>query len=314
MVSYTWTIKRLKKDSFVFKFSLLALFFIASSAPAFASFASTFDLKLTWEDPESGTGLHVSAHGQDKIGRAWTLDEVRTEDTEFYQNLFADTAVASTMGAGKNTPPEKIAAFVKSCVDNFAEGIPTGRMTIKQEDKPVGSVYLCSHETPGVGEIVRAFQPSAQGKGLGNEALRFIVEEWAPTVRQVGLSQNPDAPLAAVEKFQCFAGAALQRLYATARPSNPASWNCYKHFPFQPSAPTDQTRQISCDGWDASLDGSLEKYLVTKHFSPGASDPLPKNVLFDMLDANHNNRTLSFVEIYGSLRYHVELPLEPTHP
>lgn len=246
----------------MFKFCLLSLLFIASSAQA------VDEKLLAWDDHESGTGLRIFAKRVDQQYRPWIVRETQIKDTPFYQGLFSDVGVVKTMGNGSIKSPKKVAEYVKSGVDNFAKGVPSGRMTIEQDEEAVGYVHLGLYpKRPGVGHIERAFAPAVQGKGLGKAALGFIVKEWAPLVRKIGLQQDSEAPLPAIDKFRCFEGEALKLIYTTARPSNPASWKCYKYFDFYPSQPTETVSTISCEGWEGSQHGPLEQHIIDKYFS-----------------------------------------------
>lgn len=285
----------------MFKYFLLGLLLITSSLQAMEG------KLLTWDDRELGTGLHVSSKGYDKDNNPWTVREIQIEDCSFYQGLLSDPNVMKNFASGTPLATEKAAEYVETWVNRFKKGVPHGRMTIVQDEKPVGSVQLAKRMgRPGVGELARAFASSAQGKGLGTAALKFVVEEWAPALRRVALRQDKDAPFAAIDKFQCFEGKELKMIYTTASPSNPASWSSYKHFDFYPSPPAEKNHQISCKGWEESQHDSLEKYILDKHFSSTASDQLQADVLYDMLDDKENPRTLSFVSKYESLRYHFE--------
>ncbi len=169
-----------------------------------------------------------------------------------------------------------------------------------------GNVLAKYAKRPGVGQLARTFKSSVQGKGLGKAALGFIVKEWAPLVRKIGLQQDSEAPLPAIDKFRCFEGEALKLIYTTARPSNLASWKCYKYFDFYPSQPTETVSTISCEGWEGSQHGPLEQHIIDKYFSLTSVAQLQTDVLYDMLDENGEVRTISFVGAYGSLRYHFE--------
>ena len=61
----------------MFKFCLLSLLFIASSAQAMD------EQLLAWDDRELGTGLRVSAKGIDQQSRPWTVREAQLKDTHF---------------------------------------------------------------------------------------------------------------------------------------------------------------------------------------------------------------------------------------
>lgn len=300
----------------MFKFILLSLLLISSSLHAMDS--QTSDLQLTWGDRQAGTGLHVAGEGKDKQGKKWTVHETQIKDMSFHQDLLGDIEVVKTIGSGKPVPKEEMEGYVQDWVDRFAQGIPSARMIIKQDETPVGSVQLGQNKNrPGVGDVIRAFTKSAQGKGLGTAALGFLVKEYAPAVRKIALGQDVNAPASAVDKFKCFGGQELRLIYTTARPSNVASWGSYKHFDFQPSQPTDTTHTISCVGWEKPADKpldiqyqSLEAYVIDKHFSPTSIDPLQVNVLYQMLDDKDTPRTLSYVKNYKSLRFHFEREVE----
>jgi len=283
----------------MFKFRFIGLLLIASSTQVIA-------VKLTWDNREDGTGLHVSSQGKDQQEKNWELREVQEKDTQFYQNLFANSKVIKTVSDVKTATPEKTEIYVNKCVNRFLNGIPSGIMTIEQDHEPIGSVQLRPNGKPGVGEVYRAFKPSAQGKGLGKAAFGFLVEEWAPAVRQIGLGQDIDVSPSTVKKFKCFKAEALRLIATAARPSNPASWKCYKYFDFYPSPPTDETYEISSEGWEQSQHGPLEDYIISKHFSPFSSDRLQLDVLYSMLDETGDLRTISYIEAIGSVWYHFE--------
>ena len=247
----------------MFKWFILGLLLGASSTHSIA-------VNFTWDDYEKGTGLHVFYQGITSENTPWTVREVRNTDIPFYQTLFTDPGVVSTMGHGKGESPEKMEEYVKAWSDRFATGVPRGKLTIEHPNNPnpIGGIQLAQCQRPGVGEIVRALIPSAQGKGLGKALLGFIVEEWGLALRKIALGLDPEAPPCARDKFKCFKGEALKAIYTTARPSNPASWQCYKYFAFEPSEPTDTTDTaplISCEQWEESQNGPLENYIITRH-------------------------------------------------
>lgn len=263
---------------------------------------------LIWDNRETATGLHVFGSGVDKKGNTWAAHEVKIEETSFYQNLFTIPEVYSSMGNGKCVIPTKMASYVSSWAeDMFLTGIPGGKITIHQNNTPIGSIHLANKSgSPGVGELIRALHPSVHSNGLGTELLGFIVNEWAPTLRSVALGQYADAPPLAVDKFKCFEGETLNTICATARPSSVKSWKAYKHYDFHPSAPQNDDLLISCVGWEYSLNGPLEEYIMHRFFSADANIQLESDVLYSLLDENEEPRTLSYVSMYGSLCYHFE--------
>jgi len=282
----------------MFKIRLLSFFFVIGINQASA-------VILTWDNPELGTGLHVS-HQRD----GWAVRETRSEDTEFYRSLLGNPEVVKTLGSGKPVSMENIPFRVNGWVANFSNGNPTGRMVLEKNDEPVGFAHLVSCREPGKGEVVRALVPEAQGQGLGKAALGFIVNEWAPALRTRGLGLDIDPSHPTVDKFKCFEGEPLKLIYTTARPSNAPSWQCYKHFDFQPSQPTDQTHLISCEIWEKSQHGPLEDFIIRTYYSETSPDQLEVNELYPMLDETGTLRTLSFIERYGSLRYHFKKKVE----
>ena len=153
----------------MFKYFLLGLLLITSSVHAME------ERLFTWDDHKLGTGLHVYSKGQDKDNNPWNVREIQMQDFSFYQGLFGDPNVMKNLGAGTPLPTDKIANYVEGWLSRFEQGTPHGRMTIEQDGKPVGSVQLARKiGRPGVGELARAFVSSAQGKGLGTAALRFV--------------------------------------------------------------------------------------------------------------------------------------------
>lgn len=276
------------------KISLLSLLFIAPPAQA---------MELTWDDRKTGTGLRVAASAS--VGCIFR--EAQIEDIPFYHTLYNVPDIIKTLRDGDELTSEQIVDRVETWVERFANGTPFGAMTIEQERKAVGLVHLNKMaQRPGVGEVSRALMPKLQGKGLGTAALGFLVDEWAPAIRRIGLGQETSTPLAAVDKFKCFEGEPLKVIYAMTKISNPASWQCYKHFNFYPSEPTDKTVQISCENWESTQHGSLEDYIVGKYFSSTSSTQLLADVFYDMDDEERRKRTVSFVEGNKSLRYHFE--------
>lgn len=295
----------------MFKFCLLGLLLSASSVQAMEA-GSLF----TWDDRESGTGLHVSFQGKDKYDKPWTLQEAQEKNTSFYQGLFNDPEIVKTMWDGNRIELEKTETWVKSWIERFANGIPRGGLVIEQDQQPVGTLMV-GEKGPGIAQFGRALKSSIQGQGIGTALLGFLVKEWAPAVRIIGLGQDINAPASAVDKFKCFGGEPLRLIYTTAHPSNVASWGPYTHFGFQPSQPTDATHTISCAGWEKPADKplniqyqSLETYIIDKHFSPTSLDPLQVDVHYPMLEDEDTPRTLSYVKNYESLRFHFEREVE----
>ncbi|MBX9621975.1 MAG: GNAT family N-acetyltransferase [Alphaproteobacteria bacterium] len=260
---------------------------------------------MTWDNPELGTGLHVSHQGE-----GWAVRETRSDDIEFYRNLLGNHEVMKTMTSGKPVSMEDIPHRVTGWVAKFSDGNPTGRMVLEKNDEPVGFAHLAPCGGPGKSEIARALVPEAQGQGLGKAALGFIVNEWAPALRARGLGLDIDPSHPTVEKFKCFGGEPLKLIYTTARPSNTPSWKCYKYFDFHPSQPTDQTHLISCEIWEESQHGPLEDFIISKYYSETSPNRLEVNTLYPMVDETGTPRTLSFVEKYESLRYHFERTVE----
>ncbi|HQS85005.1 MAG TPA: GNAT family N-acetyltransferase [Alphaproteobacteria bacterium] len=262
----------------------------------------TYAVVLTWDDFDHGTGLHVLHQGQ-----GWHIRETQRRDTPFHQELFQNPEVYKTMANGKPWSKESISQRDERHVRNFSEGIPKGSLILEKEERAVGFLMLAPKKIPGVGDIIRALAPEAQGKGLGKASLGFLVEDWAPALRRRALGLDTDKKdHPTVEKFRCFGGEPLNLISTTARPSNPASWQCYKHFNFLPSHPTDATHQISCETWESTQHGPFEDYIVRKHFSETSAERLQYNILYSMLDETATPRTLSFVEEYDSVRYHFE--------
>ncbi|OJW50552.1 MAG: hypothetical protein BGO67_05615 [Alphaproteobacteria bacterium 41-28] len=286
----------------MFNFCLLSLLLITSSAQAME------DPLFTWDNPKLGTGLHVFAKGEDKEKTPWTLREIRKEDRKPYKDLMRHPDVMKSVQDGKILPKKEIASYVEKWLKRYKEGIPNGRMTVEQGGKPVGCVQVGPMKgQPGFGELARAFVPHVQGKGLGTEALRFIIEDWAPKVREIALSKDTEAPLPGSDQFNCFEGEALRFIYTTTRPSNTASWRSYERFNFRPSPRTNiEERTISCEGWEESQHGPLEEYIVLQYFSSTSPERLQADIFYPMLDEKGNSRTLSYVTEYGSLRYHFE--------
>ena len=279
----------------MFKTLLLSSTFLITLGQAYA-------VVLTWDDFDQGTGLHVLHQGED-----WRIRETQRSDISFHQELFENPLVYKTMGAGTPKTKEDSSERAERHVRNFSEGIPRGSLILEKEEKAVGFLMLAPQKTPGVGEIIRALVPEAQGKGLGKATLGFLVEDWAPALRRRALgldTYKKDHPT--VEKFKCFGGEPLNLISTTARPSNPASWQCYKHFNFIPSPPTDRAHQISCETWEKSQQGPFEDYIVQKYFSETSVERLQYNTLYPMLDETGTPRTLSFVREYASVRYHFE--------
>ena len=193
----------------------------------------------------------------------------------------------------------------------FAQGYPYAGMAVLNEfNEPLGGIQLTINGKPGVGEIVRLFTPSSQGQGLGTSTLKFLVEEWAPAVRKIGLGEGLNTPPAATEKFQCFEGKALETIYTTAKPSNIASWQCYKHVGFQPCLTLETSFEITCENQDLQMGKMVEDYVYSNYFSPTALHPLKEDTLYSMIDEQGTMKTISFVKKYNSLRYHFERPVQ----
>ena len=282
----------------MFKIRLLSFILVIGVGQASA-------VKMSWDNPELGKGLHI--HHQETN---WTVRETRKEDLQFYQNLFRNPEVMKTMGPGKPHSLEDISKGFEEQLTEFSNGLPSGRMVLEQENKSIGYVHLRPCKESGKGEFVFAIIPEAQGNGLGKKGLGFIVNDWAPAVRTRGLGLDIDKSHPTIEKFKCFKGEPLKLIYATARPSNQASWKCFKHFDFHPSKPIDQEPRINCDGWEDTQHGSLEDYIVNRHFSVASIDRLQVDVPYSMEDEEGVVRTLSFVDEYKSLRYHFEREVE----
>jgi len=261
---------------------------------------------LKWDDFEHGTGLHVTHKGAIlRNGLTWSVHETQKEDTEIFNKILTNPEVRKYMAAGKPLEDSHISQLFQRSLNRFKEGIPSGLLVLEQEEQSLGLIHLVPHTTPGVGEIIRALLPEAQGQGIGKAALGFLVNDWAPALRKrgLGLDINPSHPT--VEKFKCFEGQPLDTIYTSARPSNVASWQGYKYYDFQP-CPIQKNTQIDCRSWDESWCGPLEEYIIDKYFSEVANNKLQADVLYPMIDEEGHLRTLSLVSKYGSLRYHFE--------
>ena len=260
---------------------------------------------LTWDDEAQGTGLHVAYSAE-----RFQVRDVRLDDLDFYQRIMANPDILKSVGSGQSSPKERVQARVDDWVGRFQKGLPLGRLTVCQDERPIGFGHVFGHEKPGYGEIVRVLDSSVQGQGLGTGLLGFLVKDWAPALRNRGLGRDIDPNHPSVDKFKCFNGEALRVLYTTSRPSNPASWRAYKHFDFAPSPSDNQEVQLTAEGWEQSQDGELEAYMTQKYFSELSSVRYASDTLYPMLDENGDPRTLSFKSEYGSLRYHYERPVE----
>ena len=260
---------------------------------------------FSWENPTLGTGLRVSYQQSN-----WRIRETQTQDKQFYQSLLGNPDFMKYIHAGKPLNPDFVSTCVEDWVNKFSEGNPSSRLLIEQEHESVGFVQLTSFESPGLGKLQVGISPKVQGKGLGKAAIGFIVNEWGPAVRKHGLGLSIKKGNASIQKFQCFKNEPLQYIYASARPSNQASWQCFKYFGFKPSPATNQSTQISLENYEQTQHGSIEEFLLKHHFSPGATNPLQPNERYEMIDEHGGVKTLSFVTDYNSLRYHFEKKVE----
>src|SRR5436190_12717699 len=85
-------------------------------------------MELTWDDREKGTGLRVSSTGKDRRETEWSIREVQTGDTLFYQTVLADpNFVKKIRGSEKSIPAEVVAEWVQNWVEKFAHGTPFGK-------------------------------------------------------------------------------------------------------------------------------------------------------------------------------------------
>lgn len=271
-------------------------------------------LELTWDDPQAGTGIHVFAKGKDRQGREWTIREAQIGDIEFYQNVLADPHfVKRISGIEKPMPPEVVAEMVKDWVQAFAQGTPFGHLTILQGNEPVGTVGLRRTNYSGVGEIGIGLKPSVQSHGLGTEVAKFMIGICVPKARQIACGQDPNAPLASIDKFK-FNGEPLKKLYAAISISNTVTLQTAKSLNFRPFRPSENSSEISCEGWDPSRHGPVESYIMAKHFSSTSPHKLQLNVLYKMIDAKGKPWTLSFSEEHQTLLYHFELDISSLFP
>lgn len=261
---------------------------------------------FTWQDEEQGRHIQIQSHGVDKNGQAWSGRMATLADLPFYQELFGNPTLMKTVGAGDINSPEKTLEWVSHWDKRHHNGIPYGSLRLEQDGIPIGGLQF-GLKQPGVGTFSRLLIEHAQGSGIGTSMLQFLVTEWAPAVRQMGLGNYPNAPEEAVKRLREFEkGVTLSKLYTTALPSNISSWSAYEKCGFRAFTDIDPSVIIACENWEKSQQGPLESYIMETYFNEAALHPLSDDNCYKITLPDDKIKTISYVSRYQGLRYHFE--------
>lgn len=258
---------------------------------------------FTWED--SSSQVHSTLRGTLPENN-WYAEDFKMEDLLFHQSLCNNQTVMGCYGDGQVRTPESTLKRVEPWAERFEKGQPHGGMTVFQlENKaPIGFIVAGVGDGAGVSEVAYAYMPEVWGKGIGNNVVEKIVTEWAPEVRRIGLNNV---------NFQCFGGKVLERLDATASPSNPASWKILvkNNFHRAISGTSGERLVIEVDRDKCHNLGkidykAMETHVLEKYFSEEAEQHLEEGVRYLMKDPEGKERTLSKHKGFKRLKYHFE--------
>lgn len=272
---------------------------------------------FTWDGNTSQ--VHSNLNG-DLSENNWYAENVKSMDLQFYQSLFTNETVMKCFGDGQTRTPETTQGRINFWIERFERGQPHGGMTVFQtdHDTPIGYIVAGGGDEPGVSEIAYAYIPEVWGKGIGSNVVEKIVTEWAPEVRRIGLGTNLDENRDAkiISTFRCFDGKILDRLDATASPSNPASWKILvkNNFHRAYSCTSEERPIIEVDVDHChTLKGvdykAMEEHILQKYYAQDAISPLEEGIRYLMIDPEGNEKTLSKHKGYSRLKYHFEYHL-----
>ncbi len=136
--------------------------------------------------------------------------EATESEYENYAALFGDEVVMSKFGSGNTRTKENLIGRIQGWVARWQTLDPYAGLSVFDKDTKefLGHIVLGHSVAPGESELAYIFHQEYWGKGYGKEAVRAIVEEYAPATVQEGYTLD---------------GKPLQKIVATTRTDNIAS-------------------------------------------------------------------------------------------
>lgn len=270
---------------------------------------------FTWEEGSSKINSQIKGSLSENN---WYGENVSFKDLQFYQSLFCNDTVMSFYGDGQIRTPENTNNRINIWTERFKKGQPHGGMTIfhANNNEPIGYIVAGGGDVPGASEVAYAYVPEVWGNGIGSNVIENFVTKWAPEVRRIGLGIELDEikDKEIINKFQCFSGKTLERLDATASPSNIGSWKILlkNKFTKADSGTSNNRKIIEVDNEQCCISGkinyeAMEKHIIEKYFTQ--TQELKEGIRYLMIDPEGNERTLSKHKGYNRLKYHFEYNL-----
>lgn len=293
-----------------FRFSFFYIFLLIGKI--LTTWGSDLSLRsdIFWyEDNIEAKKLHVSL-----IGSWWQAEDVKWDHLAFHQSLFSNPKLMTYYAEGKAYSPQSVSLrFQNSIEEIFAQGYPTGMLTIKDLKNP--SIFLMyammreSLERSGSATLSLVISMEHQEKRLGSDFLSSVVNEWAPEVRRIGLGLNIDNKNI-IKAFQCFGGKELEVLEATVSPANIRSLKCFDKLNFQ----TNYYKIDSSFTFDFSLKEitpeELENNLYELYDPIKTEKPLIVGKRYCLIDMNNKKRVFSKHSVFKTVKFHFEKTVE----
>lgn len=294
-------------------FSITSIF--ASTAVGSSDAVSSHLTSAPFSDIFSYEGPRLHAR---MTNSRWSIEDIKREHIGFHQDLFANPIVMSRFGDGQVRDRSAVRARCENSIEKrFGEGHPHGLMTVSDPGTTFPFMHLVGGggDRAGTSEIAYAMIPDYQEKKIGTQVVSCLVQTWAPEVRRIGLGTglDPVAQSSIISNFQCFGGASLDQLDATASPANPSSWVILDRLGFKAAGQGVASSEVVVD-LDGREFGTVRKdqyILMEEHllslFDPAISDaPLKSGQRYLMTDPAGVKRTFSKHERYARLKYHLE--------
>ena len=137
--------------------------------------------------------------------------ESTEEDLARLASLFGDENVMDKFFTGQPITPDETRGWVDDWTTRWRENNPYSAFAIFSKDTKdfLGMAVMGLSDTPGVSQLSYLFHPRYWNKGYASETAAALVTEYAPATVQQGYALE---------------GKPLERIVATARVDNPASF------------------------------------------------------------------------------------------
>jgi len=268
------------------------------------------------------TGLHAHLLTEKLEGR-----ELKRENLPFYQNLFTDPRAMKSFGHG--VKPEELTAEGKfteaevtargNTIEKYVltlwlprleQGSPHAPMVFYARDESKPTVHCAvgpGASEPGVGTLGYVVDPDQQGKGYASCTVHSIVNEWSAEVRRIGLGIGLDEiqDQNIIAAFCCFKDRPLERLDATATPSNGASIHILEKNGFT-AAPSLAEHSYALETMEDPSGTAVEDQLVKLYDAAHTPNPLTPGLRYAFNDSNGSPRTFGKDLDYGCIKYYFE--------